>query len=52
VLAKGDKITVYRVTDPSRSARAGEQWRNTPRARRNKPVEKQSGPVTQPTQIE
>jgi membrane-bound lytic murein transglycosylase D len=33
VLAKGDTIIVYRVSDPKRSARAEEQWRHTPRAR-------------------
>jgi membrane-bound lytic murein transglycosylase D len=36
VLAKGDKIIVYQVSDPSRSKRADEQWRKTPRARRGK----------------
>lgn len=36
VLAKGDKIIVYQVADPSRSKRADEQWRKTPRARRGK----------------
>jgi membrane-bound lytic murein transglycosylase D len=36
VLAKGDKIIVYQVTDPSRSDRAEEQWKKTPRARRGK----------------
>jgi membrane-bound lytic murein transglycosylase D len=36
VLEKGDKIIVYRVTDPTRSARAGEQWRNTPHPRHAK----------------
>lgn len=35
-LAKGDKIIVYQVTDPSRSDRAEEQWKKTPKARRGK----------------
>lgn len=38
VLDKGDKIIVYQVADPSRSERATEQWRKTPRARRGKIV--------------
>ena len=36
VLEKGDKIIVYQVTDPTRSDRAEEQWKKTPRAVRNK----------------
>jgi membrane-bound lytic murein transglycosylase D len=36
VLEKGDKIIVYQVADPKRSARAEEQWKKTPRARRGK----------------
>ncbi|MDX2088340.1 MAG: LysM peptidoglycan-binding domain-containing protein [Kofleriaceae bacterium] len=36
VLGKGDKVIVYQVTDPSRSERAEEQWRKTPRGRRGK----------------
>ncbi|MBA3460113.1 MAG: LysM peptidoglycan-binding domain-containing protein [Deltaproteobacteria bacterium] len=36
VLKKGDKIIVYQVADPTRSARAEEQWKKTPRARRGK----------------
>ena len=36
VLAKGDKIIVYQVSDPNRSKRADEQWSKTPRARRGK----------------
>ena len=36
VLEKGDKIIVYRSTDPTRSTRAEEQWQKTPRARRGK----------------
>nr|HEX4313694.1 LysM peptidoglycan-binding domain-containing protein [Kofleriaceae bacterium] len=47
VLSKGDKIIVYRVTDPSRSARAQEQWSKTPRAKRKKQTAT-SGPVTKP----
>lgn len=35
-LQKGDKIIVYQVADPKRSARAEEQWKKTPRARRGK----------------
>ncbi len=38
VLEKGDKIIVYEVADPSRSTRADEQWKKTPRARRGKPT--------------
>lgn len=36
VLAKGQTIIVYQVSDPTRSKRADEQWRKTPRARRGK----------------
>jgi membrane-bound lytic murein transglycosylase D len=36
VLAKGDKIIVYQVADPTRSDRAEEQWKKTPKARRGK----------------
>ncbi|MDB4954513.1 MAG: Lytic transglycosylase catalytic [Myxococcales bacterium] len=36
VLDKGQKIIVYEVADPKRSARADEQWKKTPRARRGK----------------
>jgi membrane-bound lytic murein transglycosylase D len=36
VLAKGQTIIVYQVSDPNRSKRADEQWRKTPRARRGK----------------
>jgi membrane-bound lytic murein transglycosylase D len=36
VLAKGQTVIVYQVADPSRSKRADEQWRKTPRARRGK----------------
>lgn len=34
VLAKGDRIIVYQVTDPTRSERAETQWRKTPKGRR------------------
>ncbi|HEY0195920.1 MAG TPA: LysM peptidoglycan-binding domain-containing protein [Kofleriaceae bacterium] len=36
VLTKGQTIIVYQVSDPSRSKRADEQWRKTPRGRRGK----------------
>jgi len=36
VLAKGQTIIVYQVSDPNRSKRADEQWKKTPRARRGK----------------
>lgn len=36
VLAKGDKIIVYVVSDPKRSERAEEQWKKTPKSRRGK----------------
>jgi membrane-bound lytic murein transglycosylase D len=36
VLAKGQTIIVYQVADPSRSKRADDQWKKTPRARRGK----------------
>jgi membrane-bound lytic murein transglycosylase D len=65
VLEKGQKIIVYQVTDPSRSERAEEQWKKTPKDRRGKigtPAEtsasapKQTaespGPVTKPTQLD
>ncbi len=38
VLKKGERIIVYQVADPSRSARAAEQWSKTPRGRRTKPT--------------
>jgi len=38
VLSKGDKIIVYQVSDPSRSDRAEEQWKKTPKGRRGKIV--------------
>ncbi len=37
VLEKGDKIIVYQVTDPSRSERAEEQWKKTPRPKKSEP---------------
>jgi membrane-bound lytic murein transglycosylase D len=67
VLDKGQKIIVYEVADPKRSARADEQWQKTPRARRGKvsgphaertasdsdePDEAAAGPVTKPAQVE
>lgn len=36
VLAKGQKIIVYQVADPTRSERAEEQWKKTPKSRRSK----------------
>lgn len=36
VLAKGQKIIVYQVADPSRSDRAEEQWKKTPKSKRAK----------------
>lgn len=36
VLAKGDKIIVYVVSDPKRSERAEEQWKKTPKSQRGK----------------
>jgi membrane-bound lytic murein transglycosylase D len=36
VLSKGQMIIVYEVADPSRSKRADDQWKKTPRARRGK----------------
>ena len=59
VLDKGQKIIVYEVADPSRSARADEQWKKMPRARRGKPAGQRAassasdvGPVTAPSQLE
>ncbi|NVB85715.1 MAG: LysM peptidoglycan-binding domain-containing protein [Kofleriaceae bacterium] len=59
VLAKGQKIIVYQVADPSRSERAEEQWKKTPKARRDKTAKtrpprtsESDGPVTRPTQLE
>jgi len=57
VLEAGQKITVYSVSDPGRSARADEQWKKTPRARRGKPTAPRTaseggGPVTRPAQVE
>jgi hypothetical protein len=50
VLEKGQKIIVYQVSDPSRSDRAEEQWRKTPKARRSKRTSQ--GPVVHPDQVE
>ncbi len=50
VLTKGQKIIVYQVTDPTRSDRAEEQWRKTPKARRGKRTSQ--GPVTRPTDVD
>lgn len=50
VLTKGQKIIVYQVTDPTRSERAEEQWRKTPKARRGKRTSQ--GPVTRPTDVD
>jgi membrane-bound lytic murein transglycosylase D len=62
VLAKGQKIIVYQVADPSRSERAEEQWKKMPKSKRAKvaPVtggrEKTTsavdGPVTRPSELE
>ncbi len=63
VLEKGDKIIVYQVVDPSRSDRAEEQWKKTPKARRGKtkgttPATTTAskppavGPVTSPSQVD
>jgi membrane-bound lytic murein transglycosylase D len=55
VLEAGQSIIVYEVTDPSRSTRADEQWKKTPRARRGKPSAQHAdhttsdGPVTRPS---
>jgi hypothetical protein len=59
VLEKGQKIIVYQVADPTRSERAEEQWKKTPKARRDKTAKSRpprtsasEGPVTRPTQVE
>jgi membrane-bound lytic murein transglycosylase D len=59
VLEKGQKIIVYQVVDRTRSERAQEQWKRTPKARRAKaPATRSSrtsaaeGPITRPTQVE
>jgi membrane-bound lytic murein transglycosylase D len=57
VLEKGQKIIVYQVTDRTRSERAEEQWKKTPKARRGKTGTKAAprtseGPVTKPTQLD
>jgi membrane-bound lytic murein transglycosylase D len=50
VLDKDQKIIVYRVTDPSRSDRAEEQWRKTPKSRRGKRTSE--GPVVRPSDVD
>jgi LysM repeat protein len=50
VLEKGQKIIVYQVADPSRSERAQEQWKKTPKARRNKRTSE--GPVMRPSDLD
>ena len=52
VLDKGQTIVVYQVADPKRSARADEQWKKTPRARRGKVAPAPAGPVTRPADVE
>jgi len=62
VLAKGQKIIVYQVADPSRSDRAEEQWKKTPPSKRakvapmtrgrQKSTSASDGPVTRPGQLE
>jgi membrane-bound lytic murein transglycosylase D len=61
VLAKGQKIIVYQVADPSRSERAEEQWKKTPKAKRTKTASPrpkttsdagEDGPITRPSQTE
>jgi hypothetical protein len=52
VLTKGQKIIVYQVTDPTRSERAEEQWRKTPKARRSKRTSQSQGPVTRPADVD
>jgi membrane-bound lytic murein transglycosylase D len=55
VLAKGQKIIVYQVADPTRSERAEEQWKKTPKSKRAKTASprpkstsESEGPVTKP----
>lgn len=50
VLAKGQKIIVYQVIDPTRSERAEEQWRKTPKGRRGKRTSQ--GPITRPAEVD
>lgn len=61
VLAKGQKIIVYQVADPTRSERAEEQWKKTPKAKRTKTATQrpkttsdaaEDGPITRPSQTE
>jgi len=60
-LEPGQKIVVYSVSDPGRSARADEQWKKMPHARRGKSVADKGkrssnggggAPVTHPSQVE
>ena len=57
VLDKGQKIIVYQVADPTRSGRAEEQWKKTPKSQRAKVASPRGqrtsevdddGPVTRP----
>jgi membrane-bound lytic murein transglycosylase D len=62
VLAKGQKIIVYQVADPSRSDRAEEQWKKMPKSKRAKvasprrqstsATSEPDGPVTRPSELE
>jgi hypothetical protein len=52
VLAKGDKIIVYQVADPSRSERAEEQWKKMPKPRKKATAAAPDEPVTKPTQVD
>jgi membrane-bound lytic murein transglycosylase D len=56
-LEKGQKIIVYQVSDPSRSKRAEEQFKNLPKARKKKAgsaarKSTSEGPVTRPRQLD
>jgi membrane-bound lytic murein transglycosylase D len=59
VLAKGQKIIVYQVADPTRSERAEEQWKKMPKSKRAKTASprpkttsESAGPVTKPGDLE
>jgi membrane-bound lytic murein transglycosylase D len=52
VLEPGQKIVVYDVADPKRSARAEEQWKKMHHARRGTVRSGGGGPVTRPSQVE
>ena len=59
VLAKGQKIIVYQVADPSRSERAEEQYKKMPKSKRakvasprQKSTSQNDGPVTRPSELE